>query len=95
MRDWVRWRKGALRMAVLDGPRRRASLEATAPGTTSRGCHPARDSDICRPGQRPWPLRLPRSACWGDFNILREVARGGMGIVYEAEQVSLPRAGWR
>src|SRR5262249_14802358 len=33
----------------------------------------------------------PRLNQLGDFRLVREVGRGGMGVVYEAEQVSLGR----
>src|SRR5262245_38641095 len=47
--------------------------------------------DLVQEIESPPPVSAGAPASLGEFRIVREIGRGGMGVVYEAEQSSLRR----
>ncbi len=52
---------------------------------------PAPSRSLVLPAPHEPVQEAPPAGLLGDFRLVREIGRGGMGIVYEAEQVSLNR----
>jgi WD40 repeat protein/predicted Ser/Thr protein kinase len=53
--------------------------------------NPANDAGDAAEASRPVPEEIRRSPRLGDYELEEEIARGGMGIVYRARQISLNR----
>jgi len=75
----------AIEEACAEDPSRADAIRALAA--------PLREAGLLtpRPPAAPSGAPVQHERRLGDFRLLREIGRGGMGVVYEAEQVSLGR----
>ena len=88
-----RYRKGqrpALREYIDRHPELAAEIKEVFPAMAMMENIAVADESLAQPAAGSLPATPPLQQL-GDYRIIREIGHGGMGVVYEAEQVSLGR----